>query len=320
MSWVKRNLYFLVGGAVAVALLGVAGFYLYSKWKLNNDASGKLEAAYADWQRIINLQPGPGNDKVNNIDIAREQTKNVRAAIQNVRKYFTPIAPIPSSRKPTMDEFTTALRVTIAQLQRDATNASVGLQPKYNFSFEAQKNTYNIRGFDQLAPALGDVKAICDVLFRAKPNFLDGIRRERVTLDDTEKGGQSDYLDPTLTSVTNDLAVLVPYEVTFKCFSGELGSVLNGFGNDPHGFILKAINIEPAAGTASTDVTPGATYPGGVTYPGGGGGGYYSYSAAAPAVAAPTPAAGRGGLTTVLEEKPLKVTMTLVVVRLSPRR
>ena len=37
MSWIKRNLFFLVGGVVAAALLGLAGWYCYSKWQLNNE-------------------------------------------------------------------------------------------------------------------------------------------------------------------------------------------------------------------------------------------------------------------------------------------
>lgn len=40
MDWIKRNLYFLVGSLVAVALMGLAGWYLYSKWQLNNDILG----------------------------------------------------------------------------------------------------------------------------------------------------------------------------------------------------------------------------------------------------------------------------------------
>ena len=73
---------------------------------------------------------------------------------------------------------------------------------------------------------LAEVKAICTVLFQAKINSLDNIRRERVSEDDL-KGPQTDYLPEK--SVTNELAVLSPYEVTFRCFSSELAAVLAGF-------------------------------------------------------------------------------------------
>ena len=73
---------------------------------------------------------------------------------------------------------------------------------------------------------LGEVKGICEVLFEAKVNSLDNLRRERVSADDS-KGPQTDYLGEK--SVTNELAVLTPYEVTFRCFSSELAAVLAGF-------------------------------------------------------------------------------------------
>ena len=43
MDWIKRNLYFLIGSLVALALMGLAGWYLYSKWQLNNEFLGKLD-------------------------------------------------------------------------------------------------------------------------------------------------------------------------------------------------------------------------------------------------------------------------------------
>ena len=52
MSWVKRNLYFLVSSVVAVALLGLAGYYFYSNYNLNNDNHKKLDDAYAELTRL----------------------------------------------------------------------------------------------------------------------------------------------------------------------------------------------------------------------------------------------------------------------------
>ncbi|HET7625814.1 MAG TPA: Amuc_1100 family pilus-like protein, partial [Verrucomicrobiae bacterium] len=81
MAWIKRNLYFVIGAAAAVLLLGLAAYYCYSKWSLNNENLEKLEAAYADWERIIQLNPSPGNQKNDNIKLARDQQKEVRAEI-----------------------------------------------------------------------------------------------------------------------------------------------------------------------------------------------------------------------------------------------
>src|SRR5215471_19694194 len=96
MSWIKRNLYFLVSGVIAVGLLGFAGYYFYSKWSLNKQSLDTLNAAYDDWKRISTKRPNPGNDKVDNIKAAKDQQAQVRLVIQKVERYFTPIPPIPA--------------------------------------------------------------------------------------------------------------------------------------------------------------------------------------------------------------------------------
>lgn len=321
----------MVGGSIAVILLGLAGFYCYSKWSLNNESLEKLDAAYADWERISNLSPNPGNEKVNNIQLAREQQKEVRAIIAKVDKFFVPIPPIPNPKGGvTKEEFASALRRTVDQLERDANSGGITLPPKYDFSFQAERNLPNFAAgsLPLLAAQLGDIKTICTALFNAKVNSLDGIRRERVSMDD-QNGPQGDYLELSHVSVTNDLAVLVPYEVTFRSFSPELASVLSAFGSSNHGIIVKSVNVE--SGSAATAAVPGyGNVPGGfsdaITAPAAEGAypppGYNRYfrGGVAPVQPQAVAPATRGGLTTVLDEKPLKVTLVLNVVRLLPKK
>src|SRR5215831_1217113 len=128
MAWIKRNLYFLVGGAVALALMGLAGFYLYSKWQLNNEILEKLQADFAELERLSKEKPHPGDGKkVNNIEEAKNQQKQLREFTQRGRKFFARIPPIPDAPKVTDHELSTAFSHTIDQLRRDATNASVTL-------------------------------------------------------------------------------------------------------------------------------------------------------------------------------------------------
>src|ERR1041385_5946554 len=316
MSWVKRNLYFLIGAGVALALLGVAGFYLYTKWKLNNDKGELLEKDYAEWKHIVGLEPNPGNDKVDNIKLADEQTATVRAQIANVHKHFVPTTAVPDKPQVSKDEFATALRTTIDRLQKDASSAGVTLPRSYWFSFEAQ-HSLTVFAKDSLGPLsvqLGEVKSICDILFRSKINTLEALRRERVSSDDNQ-GPLTDYLDTSLTSVTNELAVLTPYEMTFRCFGAELSGVLTGFATAPNGFIVKTLNVEPVGtGVATTDATAAPTgyMPGyGAAAPGGYPPGAYPPGAVPPGSAAAT--AGRSGTPPALDEHPLKVTMVLTV-------
>jgi hypothetical protein len=152
-------------------------------------------------------------------------------------------------------EFAAALRVTIGAMQRGATNASVQVVPDYPFSFNCIRSliTFAAGSLQPLSVQLGEVKAISEVLFKAKINSLDGIRRERVSTDDA-CSSESDYIEEH--SITNETAVLTPYEVTFRCFSTELAGVMTGFATSTHCFIIKTVTIAPAEATSTT--TPGA--------------------------------------------------------------
>lgn len=333
MSWIKRNLVFVIFAALAVALLGLAGWYLYAQWSLYNDNGDKLEAAYKELDRISKLNPNPGNaskPESDNIRNAASEEARVRAVIKDAQKYFAPIESIPPGPNVSSEAFAAALRRTVDDLTHDAANASVTIQPKYDFSFAAQKPLVKFAGsLDALAAQLGEVKAICDVLFGAKINTLYNLRRVRVS-DDDFKGPQSDYIETS--AQTNELAVLVPYEVTFYGFSTEIASVLAGFANQPHGFIVTTINVEPGMPSTASGENPG-----GVPSPYGGYG-YANpnnpygnpnnpygmgnpYGAAQPGMAQATGATGtKGGLPVMLDERQLKVTMGIEIVKLQPKK
>jgi hypothetical protein len=126
------------------------------------------------------------------------------------------------------------------------------------------------------------VKTISEILFAAHVNSLDNIQRVRVSDDDTA-GPQADYLNDV--SVTNNLAVLTPYAVTFRSFSAELASVLASFAASPHAFVVKGINISPAGMSPSPMMPPPGTVPGHV------------------------------GLPAVLNEQLLRITLEVVIVK-----
>jgi hypothetical protein len=346
MDWIKRNLYFLIGSLLALALMGFAGWYLYSKWQLNNEILGKLDEQYAKLKRLNEQNPHPGSDKIDNIKIAKEQQQELRAYIQKSHQYFQrclPI-PVPESSKLTSQEFSSALSRTLDQMQREATRTSVVLPPKdsrgqtYSFSFAAQRESlaYAPGSLDPLSVELGEIKAICTVLFQAKINALDNLRRERVSEDDL-KGPQTDYLPDK--SVTNELAVLSPYEITFRCFSPELAAVLAGLAGSPYGLLVKTINVEMAPASAAAADLPAAStiQPVPRNYPppppprempaeGPYGGRYRDRGPGAPTPRPPPPQAAyyppaaslpsRGGLPLALDERQLKVTLMLNVVKL----
>src|SRR5437899_4693138 len=142
MDWIKRNLYFVIGSAVALLLMGLAGFYLYSKWNLNNEIVKQLDEQYAKLDGLNKQKPHPGEPgKIDNIEEAKNQQKQLRATIGKTKPYFQRIAPIPDVPKLADADFSRALSRAIDQLQKDAASASVSLPPKlasgsaYSFSF-----------------------------------------------------------------------------------------------------------------------------------------------------------------------------------------
>lgn len=342
MVWIKRNLYFLIGSVVALALMGLAGWYLYSQWTLNNTILEGLNAKYADLDRLNNLNPNPGEKgpgKVDNVEAAQHQEQELRAFNLKTRPHFERIPRIPDQPNVSESDFAREVAVTLNRMQHEASNANVALpKPDYGFSFEAERSLMRFGvGLDALSVQLGEVKAISEVLLQARINALEGLRRERVSEDDS-KGPPTDYLEER--STTNQLAVLTPYEVSFRCFTPELASVLAGFAGSPHGMIVKTINVElapatpeeapgAAAGAITPAIRPPVIYtppvrrltpeeefarrygqpstptPRPVPPP--------SYLPAP--VAAPAP--GKGGLPTVLDEKQLKITMLVNIVKLA---
>jgi hypothetical protein len=295
MMWIKRNLFFVVGGVLALGLLGAAGFYDYKSWRRNTAAFDKLNEVYKTLKELTSQKPSPSSE---NIETARQQEAQLRDWIGQTRNYFQPIAPIPDPTNGLISNeiFADALHRTIDQLQRDAPNANVSVLPQYSFSFEAQSKRVKFApgGLNALATQLGEVKAISEILFAARVNQLDGIQRARVS-DDDANGPSTDYLSDN--SVTNELAVITPYTVTFRAFSHEIAQVLAGFASSPHGFVVKKINVQPA-GAAPTGPSPEM---GGIPPP-----------------LAPTPGAmpGKGGLQTVLQEQLLRVTIEVELVKL----
>jgi hypothetical protein len=298
MGWIKRNLLFVIVGVVALGLLGGAGFYIYQGWSRNSDAFDKLNGIYGQLKDLQSQTPAPGNGKVDNTKIAKEQHKQIQSWIESAGKYFSPIPPIPNGSV-TSEAFARALSSTVDRLQGMAKESGISLPEQYFFSFKAQSRELNIASSAQLSVQLGEVKAITEILFSANINALDGIQRTRVS-DDDAAGPQGDYVDEH--SVTNDLAVFTPYVVTFRCFTPELSRVIAAFAASSNALFIKAINIQPA-GAASANSAAEAM----------------SSGQPATVLAALPAGAAKGVLPTVLKEQLLRVSLELELVKLLPK-
>lgn len=320
MAWIKRNLYFLIGSLVAVGLMGVGGYLLFTQIAEDNRVTGQITDAYGQLNDLNKQNPHPGDDKIDNIQAAKEQQKALRAYIEKIRPFFQHTTPIPdtSTNKVTNADFAKQLRNTVVQLQHAADQQSVLYPRDYYFTFEAQKKLmiFDPNSLDKLAVQLGEIKSLCDILFAARVNSLDNIQREIVSTNDNNP---PDYLMQKTISLP--LADLAPYRITFRCFSAELASVLGNLAASPYGFAVKTINVEPAAqgGMAgATDMqgmpnSPENQIPGQMPNQG-------PFSRRFPPNGAPAaPAAASAHQTgTFLNEKPLRVTIFIEVARLKP--
>ena len=140
MAWIKRNLFFVVGGILAIGLLGAAGYYNYKGWSHNTAAFNRLNEIYNTVAGILPARSRrPATTR--STTLRRPRTRKTSCGTGFVRReiIFKPIAPIPNTgtNAVSSEAFAAALRRTIDQMQHEAEAASVTLPPKYSFSFEA---------------------------------------------------------------------------------------------------------------------------------------------------------------------------------------
>ncbi|MEO8428611.1 MAG: hypothetical protein ABI651_16045 [Verrucomicrobiota bacterium] len=331
MTWLKKNLFWVVGGVVALGLLGGAFFYLYTSMQSEKEIDEQLRQKLAKGQELITS----GSAGKDGIEEGKQDQQKIEALLSEVRKFFTPI-PYPPVKD--SHDFRLLLDRTIEQLERDAKETAVSLPPKYAFSFKPQSEAVQFESANlrPLAMQLAEISTICEIIFKAKVHSIENVRRVPIAREDT---GQSDYIDKK--AVTNALEIHMPYEFTFRSFSAEFGAVVEGLARSSHCFLIKSLNAETTTPVSSTE-TPGAV-PGvmpmgpfnpyqryGVPGQGGsesGGGGAmdsrmrmrYGMRYAPQPETPPAPVFGppvKTGPVILLEEKPLRVTMTIEAVRL----
>ena len=133
MQWIKRNLFLVLGGVVALGLLGFAGFYLFAKIQQDQGVTGELDSATQKLETLAKRDPYPNPE---NIAAAKDEGKRLQSFLGDVEKHFQP-APYPDELNPM--EFRTYLDNTRAKLLSDAHRAGVEVPTNYWFTFAAQK-------------------------------------------------------------------------------------------------------------------------------------------------------------------------------------
>jgi len=252
MAWVKRNLGLVIGGVIALALLGVAGFYLWSNYTRDQQITADLDSTTEKFKGLLNrpLHPGGEGGKVNNIELVKEENKRLEKFLQDVRSRFGK-REIPTNMS--NRDFRALLDNTIHDLQREADGLGITVPNKkdYWFTFAPEKTAVDFKNIDVLTRELMDVKDLCEILYSAKISDLVGIKRVPASSDDNNG---TDFLTDKKAS-TNEFVVSTPYELRFQGFSSELARVLDRIVASKQCFIVRSVAVDKAP-TAEVEQTP----------------------------------------------------------------
>ena len=238
MAWIKRNLYFVITVAVALGVTGYCGYLLYSVLNENAEASEKYNSSKSSLDGLLHQTPFPSPE---NIKSAETDAARLRNFLAEFRKPFAPFPPPPPIEG--TQGFNTYLTKTIALFGTEATNAGVGIDPGYAFSFSQQlpKLTHPLDAIPNWMQELEEIRAILHILYTAKINYLERIRRVSANADDV---GGDDYIQ--FTNTTTAWGTVSPYMITFRAFSAEIANVLAGVAASSNCFIVKAIYVSPS--------------------------------------------------------------------------
>jgi hypothetical protein len=237
MAWIKRNLYFVITMVVGLGLAGYCGYLLYSTLDQNKADREKYFSDKGNLDTLRKKNPFPDEQ---NIQEAKADADRVGAFLDEFRKPFANF-----SVPPKLDDrrFKEYLQNSISQFTLQATNAGVGLPAGYAFSFSQQTSPLNYPS-DSIAPwmqQLTEIRAILQILYKAKINYLQQIKRPAVS---GEELAGDDYLQ--VLDKTNTWGVVTPYMVNFRGFSAEIANVLAGVAASSNCLIVKTIYVQPS--------------------------------------------------------------------------
>ena len=323
MSWIKRNLAFVISLTVAAALLIGGAVYLFSAQSEAEAATGELEAKKNEYDTLVKREPYPN---AKNIDLAKAEQVRFNTLKSQALATFSQYPSVG-----VMDDasFKALLTRTISDLERSAERKGVklptgadstsGSASKYNFTFNTQRRELRLppNTLQPLVLAVTDIREFTEILFASKIHSLLHIKRSAIGTN--ELAGSGDILSKKVSTNTVIGAGIYPYEVQFQCFSSELGDVLTRFVGASNAYVLKTLNVDRPSSEGSDSAEAAPVNPASSMmammsrYGLRPGMGAMPPTQANPA--APAPSGKVGDI--VLEQKPIKVTLGFEVVRLA---
>jgi len=337
MQWIKRNLVLVIGIVVSIALLAGAVYYLVDNYSDNEAQQGQLDQLKGEVDQLkMGIYPSEENVRLVKSNTALAEVFINDASRLLVTEPYKPIAAVTLHNQ---------LPTIIDRLRRDATNAGIELPPNYQFTFGEIKRQASIFPYqvEPLVNQLNEVSAICGVLFNAKVRALDGL--QRVMAYNGDPGGPdllTDLAQRTNSVATNLTFVSTPYRMVFRAFSGDLAAVVNGLSAAKEFMVIRQLDVDATASGREGIQPGGVTDP--MTVPFGAPPGTPAMRLPGmPAPGAPPPPAPPGGaaprpavpvrpgmtaapvappkstLVPVLDEKPVRVTLVVEVIKVVRR-
>lgn len=258
MPWLKKNLSLVIAGVVALVLLGGSGYFLYGKIRKAAEVKAALEAQSQELERLNRLNPHPGNNQINNIEAARKQAEQLRQLLEEFKSTFARFE-YPSNLS--SGEFSARLAQMIADLTRQARRTGIRLSTNFSFGFAGIRYELSIdpKELPIHTRDLVHVHEIAQALINARVLTIDEIKRPALPKKEDSSGGVTTTTSTSTSSygqdnaaadywerqpVTNELAVLYPYSVTFAAFTPELGRFLYELSRNPHCIIPKNVAVD----------------------------------------------------------------------------
>src|SRR5688572_19755831 len=134
MLWIKRNLFLVVFGVIALGLLGWSVMFFLGKRAANAKFEEDLQGAKGQLDALYSKNPFPSET---NISFAKAELTRIRQNINGVKAFFEPVP----FEKVADKDFTVLLQNSIFDLQKRAQALGIELPERdYAFSFKAQKN------------------------------------------------------------------------------------------------------------------------------------------------------------------------------------
>ena len=206
MSWIKRNLAFVISLTVAAALLIGGAVYLFSAQSEAETATGELEAKKNEYDTLVKREPYPN---AKNIDLAKAEQVRFNTLKSQALATFSQY---PAAGVLDDASFKALLTRTISDLEHSAERKGVklpagadsasGSASKYNFTFNSQRRELRLppSTLQPLVLALTDIRQFTEILFASKIHSLLQIKRSAIGTN--ELAGSGDILSKKVSTNT----------------------------------------------------------------------------------------------------------------------